>query len=205
MKLKQKAVIIFSMLFTILFILCGAPVFAEEAIPSITVDVMLRSDGSAVITEIWEVREVTDGTEYYKALNNMEEVSVHSLLVWDESGTPYKTLENWDTDLSREEKTGTCGILKTSNGYELCWGIGSYGDHTYTVQYTLEGLVKTYGDYAGFYHRFVSEDLSSAPESASIKIQVEKTHLTADNARIFGETIWYLPPCLASARRSLKA
>lgn len=81
MKLKQKAVIIFSMLFTILFILCGAPVFAEEAIPSITVDVMLRSDGSAVITEIWEVREVTDGTEYYKALSNMEEVSVHSLLV----------------------------------------------------------------------------------------------------------------------------
>ena len=185
MKLKQRRLFTFFVLFTVLFILGTVPVFAEEdAIPSIKLDVILQSDGSAVITEIWDVRGVSSGTEYYKALNNKVGMSVHSLTVWDESGTQYKTLGVWNTKLSREEKSGTCGILKTSDGYELCWGIGSYGNHQYTLQYTVDGLVKDYGDYAGFYHQFISE-LSSAPESAYIKIRMADTGLTENNARIW--------------------
>lgn len=185
MKLKRKKLLTFSILFTILFFLWANPVFAaEEAIPFINIDVILQSDGSAVITETWNVQGVSSGTEYYKALYNMDGMSVHSLLVWDESGTQYKTMDDWDTGLSLEEKSGTCGILKTSDGYELCWGIGSYGDHQYTVQYTLEGLVKDYGDYAGFYHQFISE-LSSAPKSTYIEIRLVDTQLTAGNARIW--------------------
>lgn len=184
MKSKQKKLFSFFVMFTVMFIL-AFPVFAkEDAIPSINLDVTLQSDGTAVITEIWDVRGVSSGTEYYKALNNMDGKSVHSLAVWDESGAQYKTLSDWDTKLSREEKSGTCGILKTSKGYELCWGIGSYGNHKYTIQYTVEGLVKDYGDYAGFYHQFISE-LSSAPESVSIKIRMADTRLTASNARIW--------------------
>jgi len=143
MKSKQKKLFTFFVLFSVLFILGAAQVFAkEDAIPSINLEVILQSDGSAVITEIWDVRGVSSGTEYYKALNNMDGMSVDSLAVWDESGTQYKTLDGWNTKLSREEKSGTCGILKTSDGYELCWGIGSYGNHQYTIQYTVEGLVK---------------------------------------------------------------
>ncbi|WP_124067157.1 DUF2207 domain-containing protein [Clostridium sp. E02] len=186
MELKQKHLFPIWFLLAILFILNAVPVFAaEDAIPSIRVEVNLQSDGSAAITEIWDVRGVTSGTEYYKALNNLNEMSVHSLIVSDESGQQYKTLDNWDTKRSKDEKSGTCGILKTSKGYELCWGIGSYGDHQYTIQYTLEGLVKDYGDYAGFYHQFLSE-LSSAPGSAYIRIRMPDVPLTADNARIWG-------------------
>ena len=185
MKIKQKSLFHFFLLIAVAVFMNAVPVFAaEQAIPSITVDVQLKKDGSAVITEVWDVRGVSDGTEYYKALYNMKGMSVHSLLVSDESGKQYKTLENWDTKRSREEKAGTCGILKTSQGYELCWGIGNYGDHQYTIQYTLDGLVKDYGDYAGFYHQFVSE-LSSAPESISIKIQMPDTQLTQANSRIW--------------------
>ena len=185
MKIKQKSLFHFFLLIAVVFLINAVPVYAaEQAIPSITVDVQLKKDGSSVITEVWDVRGVSDGTEYYKALYNMKGMIVHSLLVSDESGKQYKTLENWDTKRSREEKAGTCGILKTSQGYELCWGIGNYGDHQYTIQYTLDGLVKDYGDYAGFYHQFVSE-LSSAPESISIKIQMPDTQLTQANSRIW--------------------
>ena len=185
MKLKQKKLFILFTLLAVLFILEAVETFAaEEAIPSINVDVMLQNNGSAVITEIWDVQGVSSGTEYYKALYNMDGMSVHSLLVSDESGKQYKTLDSWDTKRSRDEKSGTCGILKTSRGYELCWGLGNYGDHQYTIQYTLEGLVKDYGDYAGFYHQFLSE-LSSAPGAASVKIRLADRQLTADNARIW--------------------
>lgn len=185
MKIKQKSLFHFFLLVAVVFLMNAVPAFAaEQAIPSINVDVQLKKDGSAVITEVWDVRGVSDGTEYYKSLYNMKGMSVHSLLVSDESGKQYKTLENWDTKRSREEKAGTCGILKTSQGYELCWGIGNYGDHQYTIQYTLDGLVKDYGDYAGFYHQFISE-LSSAPESISMKIRMPDTQLNQDNSRIW--------------------
>lgn len=158
---------------------------AEDAILSINIDVVLQRDGSAVITEVWEVQGVSSGTEYYKALYNMEGMSVDSFQVSDESGMQYSLQENWNTELSREEKADTCGILTTSKGYELCWGIGEYGNHTYTIQYTLNGLVKNYGDYAGFYHQFLSE-LSSAPESVFVKIRMSDISFDENNARLWG-------------------
>lgn len=186
MKSNAQRLQIVSVMFAVLFMLGAIPAYAaEDAIASIRVNAALERDGSAVITEIWDVRGVSGGTEYYKALNNMNEMRVHDLLVWDETGTQYETLDSWDTDLTLLEKAGTCGILETSNGYELCWGIGSYGDHQYTIQYTMDGLVKDYGDYAGFYHQFISE-LSSAPESAAIDIHLAGVPLTEENARIWG-------------------
>ena len=186
MKLSKQRFHIFFILLTMLLVLGVSPVYAkEDAIPAIDVEATLQRDGSAVIREVWDVRGVSSGTEYYKALNNMKGMSVHSLMVWDETGTQFKTLDDWNTNLSREEKAGKSGILKTSDGYELCWGIGSYGDHQYTIQYTIDGLVKNYGDYAGFYHQFIS-DLSSPPQSVHVTIKMADTVLTEDNARIWG-------------------
>ncbi|WP_313343502.1 DUF2207 domain-containing protein [Lacrimispora sp.] len=186
MKLSKQRFHIFFILLTMLLVLGVSPVYAkEDAIPAIDVEATLQRDGSAVIREVWDVRGVSSGTEYYKALNNMKGMSVHSLMVWDETGTQFKTLDDWNTKLSREEKAGKSGTLKTSDGYELCWGIGSYGDHQYTIQYTIDGLVKNYGDYAGFYHQFIS-DLSSPPQSVHVTIKMADTGLTEDNARIWG-------------------
>ena len=103
MKIKQKSLFHFFLLIAVVFLMNAVPVFAaEQAIPSINVDVQLKKDGSAAITEVWDVRGVSDGTEYYKALYNMKGMSVYSLLVSDESGKQYKPLENWDTKRSRE-------------------------------------------------------------------------------------------------------
>lgn len=176
---------VFAAVLAILLLALTVPAFADEdAIPSIRIDVLLQEDGSAEITEIWEVRGVSDGTEYYKELENMDGMTVHSLSVWEEPGAPYQVRDHWDTELTREQKAGTCGILPTDDGYELCWGIGDYGDHTYTIRYTLVGLVKDYGDYAGFYHQFVGS-LSSAPGSADVTVRLAETPLGADNARIW--------------------
>lgn len=184
MKHRKKGIAFFILSMILVYLLAMPVSAAEDAITSVTVQVNLQNDGLAVITEIWDVRGVSGGTEYYKVFKNMENMSLHSFTVEDETGTLYQTLSQWDTNRSREQKEGTCGLLQTGDGYELCWGIGEYGDHTYTLRYTLGGLVKDYGDYAGFYHEFVGE-LSSAPELVSVTISIEGMPLTADNARIW--------------------
>ena len=88
MKSNRKKTLLLSVIVTILFIFSAVPAFAaEDAIPSIRIDAALRSDGSAAITEVWNVRGVYSGTEYYQALNHMDGMSVPSLTVKDESGT----------------------------------------------------------------------------------------------------------------------
>lgn len=184
MKLKKIGVI-FSVIVSIFLSIFSVKVnAAEDAIPSIQIKVLLKEDGSAIITEVWEVQGVSSGTEYYKALYNMDDKEVHSFSV-RESGRLYTALDQWNAKRSREEKKYTSGILTTSDGYELCWGIGDYGDHTYTLQYTIENLVKIYGDYAGFYHQFISE-LSSAPKAIAVSIQMEDKAFGQENARIWG-------------------
>ncbi|ABX41829.1 DUF2207 domain-containing protein [Lachnoclostridium phytofermentans] len=183
MKAKKYGIIFSLLVFIILSVYSVKVHAAEDAIPSIQIKVILNKDGSAIITEVWEVKGVSSGTEYYKALNNMEGRKVHSFSV-RESGRLYTALDKWNTKLSREEKKGTSGILKKSDGYELCWGIGDYGDHTYSLQYTIDNLVQNYGEYAGFYHQFISK-LSSAPKAIAISIQMEDEAFNQENARIW--------------------
>ena len=76
------------------------------------------------------------------------------LEVFDEEGVDYEVEEEWNVDRSREEKTGRCGYHRTSEGVEICWGIGKAGKRKYYIFYTLTNLVKSYDDYDGFCHSF---------------------------------------------------
>lgn len=66
---------------------------AEDAIPEININVLLREDGSAEITEVWYIQNVYEGTEYYKALNNMEDMTIHSFSVSDDTEKTYTVME----------------------------------------------------------------------------------------------------------------
>jgi len=162
----------------VLFLLPKSVLAAEDAIASIEIEVELFEDGSAIITEVWDIINAYDGTEYYIVMDLPENMAVQKLQVWDQSETPFAILVDWEVDASLEEKAYKAGILETATGYELCWGMSRYGDHTFTVQYLLTNLVKEYSDFTGLYHQFVSNGLSSAPESVSVTIWMSETELT---------------------------
>lgn len=180
---KVRNTILFTM---ILFFSISITTFAEEdGINEIAITVSLNSDGSADITETWDIDNVYDGTEYYKALYNMDRMSVSNLTVTDDTGWEYQLLSRWDTSASFADKAYKCGILENKKGYELCWGISEMGDRTYTISYHLTGLVKRYSDSDGFYHQFISDDLSSSPRSASVEVYMDGVPFTTDNADIW--------------------
>lgn len=173
-----------ALLAALLMLLAAVPALAaENSISSLCVWVSLNGDGSADIEEEWKIRSVYDGTEYYKALNNVGESAVSDLRVTDDRGMEYETLNGWDVDASFDEKANRCGIRPTDNGsYELCWGISEMGDRTYTISYHLENLVKHYEDADGFYYRFVSDGMSSAPEYAQVAVwMADGTAMTEEN------------------------
>lgn len=174
---------IFCLLLLLGWLLPGGGVLAQEqAIHSVEIHVDLLENGDAQIWELWDVT-VTSGTEWYLSLNGMGDMPVSDLSVADETGTPYKNIGQWDVGRSLSEKANTCGIVEKENaGYELCWGVGSYGRHEFFVSYTISGLVKHYEDAAGFNHTFLSKGLSAPVDTASVTLYCPGRILDESNA-----------------------
>ena len=124
----------------LLFFLTAALGAAAQQIRDIDETVVIRADGSARITQVWDVT-VVSGTEFYLPFDNLGPMDITDLSV-SENGEPfYEEGDGWDTDRTIDQKRGRCGIVRKSGGVELCWGQGSLGEHVWTVSYTVKGLV----------------------------------------------------------------
>ena len=175
------------------FLLClfSLPSFAQHQLDSVFVLVKLMDNGDAQVMERRDAHMSEQGTEGFITFNNMGDIEVKDLEVFDEDAVAYQVEEEWNVERSREEKTRRCGYHHTPEGVELCWGIGRAGKRSYYIKYTLTHLVKSYEDYDGFCHSFY-EAANSPATFAMVTIKMEVDSLTKKEARIwtFGYDGW---------------
>ena len=141
---------------TFLTVLLCAVLFSSAAsaanqVSEMEIEVALRPDGSAYITQIWSA-DTDEGTEFYLGCRDSGYLTITDFSVADQNDL-YTFVENWDVNASFEEKAGKCGILETDEGMEMCWGISEYGENRYAIEYVLHGLVGSYSDADGFNQR----------------------------------------------------
>lgn len=163
-------------------LLC-TPSLATNRVPEMELDVALRPDGSAHITQVWTT-DTDEGTEFYLGCRDSGYLTITDFSVSDQNGS-YVYVEGWDVDASFEEKANRCGILETGEGAELCWGVSEYGENRYTIEYVLHDLVGSYSDADGFNHRFVDE-MNFFPTDVALTIRNEDgTPLTDETCDIW--------------------
>lgn len=145
------------------------PVHSQE-IRDIETSVTLSADGSARVVQVWDVT-VVDGTEWYIPIDNLGECYIHDFQV-SENGVEYANDgRKWNSNRSLAAKTRRCGIVEKRGGnIELCWGQGEYGDHVYTISYTIDNLVQSYDECDGFHWHFLNDEWEVRPQHASIRI-----------------------------------
>ena len=162
-------------------------VFSYPNLYDLNIKVVLSKNGDARITETREMYIDDEGTECYIGLANMGESQVKDLTVSDETGTRFINVD-WDVDETRDWKTYKCGIITTSRGYELCWGLGDEGERTYTTSYTITGLVRGYPDADAIRHVFLDTSVSPKPDHAKITIMTADTTMVInpDSCGIWG-------------------
>ena len=181
--MMKRITVLLTAIFCIL-LLIPTTAFAANRVPEMEIEVALRPDGSAHITQIWTT-DTEEGTEFYLARNDSGYLSITDFAVSDKNG-PYTFTENWDVDASFKQKAGKCGIVETYEGVELCWGISEYGENRYVIEYVLHGLVGSYSDADGFNHRFVDE-MSFFPSDVTLTIRNEDgTPLDDETCDIWG-------------------
>lgn len=150
---------------------CANAVFAVDwRINDIDVKVRLYSDGSAVVSETWDM-SAHEGTEVYVPRQNLGDIAISRFSVMDETGAQYEYEDRWDTGWSMARKAGRCGINRIQDGVELCWGIGSYGAHQYHIQYLMSNVVKSLDDYDMMHLQLVNDEMAAPP--AHVKVTVE--------------------------------
>lgn len=160
---------------------------SRPSLSDLSIRVMLSENGDARITETRHMRIDSEGTEVYVVIGNLNGSRITDLSVTDESGQNYTYIGEWYVDRSRAEKSGRCGIVTKSDGYELCWGLGESGDRTYITSYTVTNMVKGYDDADGFNYMFVAEGMSPEPEHVSLVIsRADGKPFAEDTAAIWG-------------------
>lgn len=155
----------------------------DPEVKDLDIKVTLSEDGSARIEERWDV-VVASGTEWYLVRENLGDIKILDLSVVDENGNVFKTERSWDVDRNIKEKARKCGLHETYDGYEICWGVESYGPHTWTVSYTMTNCVKTLNDQDMLHMQFVSDELSSAPMHVRLLLSAPVA-LSEENSNIW--------------------
>ena len=174
-------------LLIVLASLAGTLAVYAQAIRDLDIRVVLQKDGSARITQVWDVN-VNSGTEWYVPISNLGKMSITDFSVRENGLTFYNEGRRWDVDRSLSEKAGRCGIVEKRDGVELCWGQGSLGDHVWTAEFTAHGLVQSFSDADGFNFQFVNPGYTAAPQHVKVTIvnDTGSPEWTYDNTRVWG-------------------
>ena len=150
---------------------------------AISILVELAADGSAAVTENWDI-DAVEGTEWYLVRSNLGDIAVSDLSV-SENGREFLNEGSWDIDRSLAQKAFRCGIVSKKDGCEICWGLGSMGHHDFIVKYRMSNVVKSLSDYDCFHMQLVSPGLSTPPDEVEVRISAP-VPLSSGNAGIWG-------------------
>lgn len=154
-----------------LFVFCLFGLFKTvnaNTINKISMDIAIDNYGTATVTEVWNCT-TNQGTEVYHPYYNLGNSQITMLSVSD-SETQYTKMNSWNTSGTLSSKANKFGINKISNGVELCWGITSYGTHTYTVKYQITNFVSELTDSQMIYWTLIPYEFSNSIGSVYIKI-----------------------------------
>ena len=171
----------------VLAVFAGTLAVYAQSIRDVDIRAVLSEDGSARITQVWDV-SVVSGTEWYIPVSNLGKMKITDFSVSENGQVFINEGRRWDVDRSLGEKAGRCGIIDKHDGVELCWGQGSYGPHVWTAEFTAYGLVQSFTDADGFNFQFVNPGLVAPPQHVKVTI-VNATggpEWTYDNTRVWG-------------------
>ena len=158
----------------------------KQRVKDLDIQITLLSKGGIVVCETWDINTGDDITEWYLVRKNLGDIKIRNFAVIDEKGVRFQDDGEWDVNRTLEEKAGRSGIVHKNDGVELCWGVGSHGDHVFRAIYGMTNAIKSLNDYDMLHLQVVSPGLSSPPEHVKVTIDAKELQLDTLNTRAWG-------------------
>ena len=162
-----------------------------QTVYDIDMTVILHRNGDATVSQIWQTR-VYQGTEWYVPIGSTRGfgMTLKDLMVTEDGRAYESDGRHWDVNRNRAEKAFRCGIVDKDDGsMELCWGVGSDGEHTWNVIYTLEGLVQSFDTCDGWGFQFLGDEMPEPPGHVKVTVVTDfetDAWIPGENVGIWG-------------------
>ena len=127
-------------------------VYADN-IYSRNMDIYITKEGTANVTETWDVK-ADSGSEWYTTFKNMGNTTISNYKVLMD-GKKMTSLSHWDVSASLSQKSGKYGINYLEDGLELCFGKGDFKRHKFTVTYNINNIIFNVSDAQVLYNTFI--------------------------------------------------
>lgn len=158
----------------------------KQRVRDLDIQITLLSKGGIVVCETWDINTGDEITEWYLVRKNLGDIKIRNFTVLDDQGVRFQDDGEWDVNRTLEEKAGRSGIVHKDDGVELCWGVGSHGDHVFRAIYGMTNSIKSLNDYDMLHLQVVSPGLSSPPEHVKVTIDAKELQLDTLNTRAWG-------------------
>ena len=183
--MKNK-LLYFSLIFIFAIFLLGGTTYAgEQKLKNLHYDAILNENGSAYITENWEIKVTDTNTlfkDFSKTTTGITNVKVAEV---KEDGTEIPFINNgrYQYHVDRGHYYG----LIQSGKFEIAWGVSIEGTQTkkYKISYNVENAVKTYQDCSEFYWQFIGDSNGVSASKVTGTIKLPKSVENKENLRVW--------------------
>ena len=190
--MKRKTLYIlflFFILVSILFFTNNTSYAGSQTINNLQYDVILNEDGSADITETWNIR-VSDTNTLFKTfdLDSSRYGKITDVKVIEISNSGEETGFIETNEYAYHVKKGYYYALKLNNNqFEIAWGvsINSTKNKIYRITYKIKEAVKTYNDCSEFYWMFISTSNRIPVDNLDGTIKLPNTVSSKEDIRVW--------------------
>ena len=189
MRLKN---IVIKILLLILFILLSFLTISKASssdlyLRNLNYDVTLNSDGSARVTETWDI-DIEDTNTLFKTFEIDKEkyTEITNVSLIETTNGIYKIFKRINEEKYHVDKDCFYALINKKGQFEVAWGVHEDdARRTFKMSYTIIDAVKNYNDISEFYWQFVSKksEIPAKYVTGTITLQNEVTNI--DDLRIW--------------------
>ena len=162
MKLRKY---FFTILFVfVLFILAKSStcLASDLELRNLNYDVTLNSDGTARVTETWDI-QIEDTNTLFKTfeIDDSKYSRLKDVSLVETTNGLNKNFTQIYQEKYHVDKDCFYALVNSKNQYEIAWGVhedNSYARRTFKISYTIVDAIKNYADCSEFYWQFISTE-----------------------------------------------
>ena len=186
--MKLKRVVFIFIIFLLLFsIKCFAS--SDLELNTLNYNVTLNSDGTAYITETWDI-SIEDTNTLFKTfeIDNSKYSGITNVSVVETTNGINKSFFQIYQEKYHVNKDAFYALVNSKGQFEIAWGVSeddSYARRTFNISYTIKDAVKNYSDCSEFYWQFISDESAIPAEKVTGTITLPTNVINTDDFRVW--------------------
>ncbi len=188
--MKRKKYLFIILFLSAFFLLWHTHVYAGDLeLQNLSYDVTLNTDGSANVTEIWDI-SIENTNTLFKTfeLDSTKYSGITNVSLVETTGGIRKSFSRIYQEQYHVDKDCFYALINSSRDFEVAWGVqedNSYARRTFEMKYTIVDAIKNYTDCSEFYWQFIGTDSAIPARKVTGTITLPTSITNPDDFRVW--------------------